>query len=35
MTVDNRKSRTHDGIAANLEHLNVNPGSAIVLDGSQ
>ena len=35
MTVDNRKSGTHDGIAANLEHLNVDPGSAIVLDRSQ
>jgi len=28
MTADNRKSGTHDGIAVNLESLNIDPGSA-------
>jgi len=29
MTADNWKSGTHDRIAANLEHFNIDPGSAM------
>ena len=29
MTADNQKSGTHDGIAANLERYNVDPGSTM------